>query len=173
MDKKNLFYIFLDIDGVLWDWDWRLKAIDKGLITKTHYICDFNPKSIEALNLLTEKLEENNDVKLVITSTWRSDLDFTKEVFDKHKLNYNDELLATKITGHPEKRGLEILDFLNSHDKGDFVIIDDESFDYKNHFSNNKIIKTSLYDNSLSSKHINSWLEKHPELTGQSEEKEF
>ena len=158
MDKKKNFYIFLDIDGVLWDWDWRLKAIDKGQIKNLHFISDFNPKSVQALNFLIEKLKEENDVKLVISSTWRNNLEFTSEIFKNHNLNYDGELLATKLSDHREKRGLEILDFLKTHEKGDFVIIDDEYCDLKNHFSTDKIIKTAIFDNSLSQKHIDAWL---------------
>ena len=173
MDKRENFYIFLDIDGVLWDWDWRLDAIDKGKIKSKHFIEEFNPKSIDALNYLINKINETREVKLVISSTWRSDLDFTKEIFDKLNVSYSGEYFGTKITGHPEKRGLEILDFLQNHEKGDYLIIDDESFDFKQHFSNDKIIKTSLYNDSLSKKHIDKWLEKHPEFISEQSEKEF
>ena len=173
MNKKENFYIFLDIDGVLWDWDWRLDALDKGKIKSKQFITEFNPKSIDALNYLLDKINETHEAKLVISSTWRSDLDFTKEIFDKHNVAYQGEYFGTKITNHPEKRGLEILDFLQNHEKGDFVIIDDEYCDLKQHFSNDKIIKTALYNDSLSKKHIDKWLEKHPELTSEQSEKNF
>ena len=66
-----------------------------------------------------------------------------------------------------------VLDFLQNHEKGDFLIIDDESFDYKQHFSNDKIIKTAIFKESLSKKHIDTWLDKHPELMSEQSEKEF
>ena len=98
MDKRKNFYIFLDIDGVLWDWDWRLGAIDKGKIKRISYIADLNPKSIEALNFLIEKLNENFNAKLVISSTWRSNLEETREILQNNGLKYDDELYATNIS---------------------------------------------------------------------------
>ena len=173
MEKRENFYVFLDIDGVLWDWEWRLDAIEKGKIKSLHFIEDFNPKSVEALNFLLNKINETHDVKLVISSTWRSNLEFTKEVFDRHNVDYQGEYFATKHTDHPEKRGLEILDFLNTHEKGDYLIIDDEYCDLKQHFPSDKIIKTAIFKESLSKKHVENWLEKHPELSGEQSEKEF
>jgi len=157
-NKRKNFYIFLDIDGVLWDWNWRLDAIDKGKIKNRLFVSEFNPKSMEALNFLIEEMNKTHNTKVVISSTWRGNLELADEVLRANNINYDDELLATKISGTPAKRGEEILEFLNTHESGDFIILDDESFDFKNHFSPDKIIKTSLYDKSLSMEHINKWL---------------
>ena len=170
MDKKENFYIFLDIDGVLWDWKWRKNAIKNGKINNTQQITEFNPKSVEALNYLSKELNKKYNVKMVISSSWRHDMNFVKKQFDTQKINYNGELYRTTITNQPERRSLEIIDFLYNHESGDFVIIDDEKFDFDEFFSKEKIIKTSIFEGSLSKKHIDKWLENNNQfLSGQSE----
>ena len=74
------FYIFLDIDGVLYDWVFvkqqiAMKKQKKGGIIKT-----FNPESISALNMLIFELEKKYNVNLVISSTWRHDLGYAINV---------------------------------------------------------------------------------------------
>ncbi|MBQ8424746.1 MAG: hypothetical protein IJX17_01840 [Clostridia bacterium] len=158
MDKKENFYVFLDIDGVLWDWVWRLDQIDKGKIKNKSFISEFKPKSVSALDNLLERLNEKYDTKLVISSTWRSNLEFTEETLKQNGFKYNGPLYSTPITGG--KRGEEILQYLSDKPKGKILIIDDEYNDFKKYFKPEQIIKTSLFEDSLSQKHIDNWLDK-------------
>lgn len=158
MEQKKNFYIFLDIDGVLWDWDFRLAGINNGTIKRVHYIADLNPKSIKAMNYLLKTLNKTHNPKIVLSATMRSNMKLAQEILSSNGLEYNDELLATKLSFQPSKRGREILEFLNTHEKGDFLILDDESYDFKEHFSSDKIIKTSLNNESLTKKHVTNWL---------------
>lgn len=153
---KENFYIFLDIDGVMFDWDF-IKSLGRknlGIITV------FNPKSVDALNYLIEKLSERYSPKLVISSSWRTFWDETIEVLNKNGVNLgNTPVFRTKITSTPHKRGEEIIDFLNTNGYTDnFVIIDDEAFDYAQHFSQHKIIKTGLFTQSLRKAMVDKFL---------------
>ena len=141
------FYIFLDIDGVLYDWNYLISNnIKNPGIIKT-----FNPESIKALNYLIEKLSLNYNVALVISSTWRRDMGETVRTLIKNGLKTNlRKIFNTPITYHPNCRGLEILQFLeNKKDNKNFVIIDDELFDFLKHFPMQKIIKTDMFKESL------------------------
>lgn len=158
MDRKENFYIFLDIDGVLWDWKWRMNQIKEGKIENRAFAVEFNPESIQALNFFISELEKNYNCKLVISSTWRNDMQMTESVLQANGLKYSGELNATPISENPKNRGNEILAFLGSSKTENFVIIDDESFDFKQKFSKDKIIKTSLQDKSLTKKEVEEWL---------------
>ena len=49
---RENFYIFLDIDGVMYDWDY----MKKNNIHNFGVVNTFSPESVEALNYLMEKL---------------------------------------------------------------------------------------------------------------------
>ena len=73
---KN-YYIFLDIDGVLWDWEY-IKYITINQTKHHKIIQDFNPKSINTLNhLINTMRKQKYNVTLVISSTWRNNMHFT------------------------------------------------------------------------------------------------
>ena len=59
----------------------------------------------------------------------------------------------------PEKRGLEILEYLNDkQDSNNYVIIDDEYFDFKEYFPSSKIIKTNFYHDPLNLEKVLSFI---------------
>lgn len=157
MKKKEKFYVFLDIDGVLWDWQWLKAEYTRGLKKQT-IITVFNPNSISALNFLLATLEKNYDCQLVISSTWRYDMQKTNSTLRKNGLKYDKELLATPTSTSPEKRSYEILDFLNGAKTKNLLIIDDESFDYSANFSIKNIIKTNIANHSLNKQDVLNWL---------------
>ena len=68
---KENFYIFIDVDGVLWDWPYIKRLTHLGLREMGGLIENFNPKSIAALNYLIYKLSKVYNVDLVISSTRR------------------------------------------------------------------------------------------------------
>ena len=58
-------------------------------------------------------------------------------------------------------RGREIKHYLaNKQNNKNFVILDDEYFDFLKHFSSNKIIKTNIYEKSLSMDQVKHFLSK-------------
>ena len=62
MKNKENFYIFLDIDGVLWDWNWRKNEFKNGN-SKQMLANKFNPESIAAINFLREIRDKFNAYK--------------------------------------------------------------------------------------------------------------
>ena len=155
---KNNFYVFLDIDGVLWDWKFLLSRKEKckGVITK------FNPESIEALNFLTEILSKEYNIKIVLSSSWRANFEKIKNILIENNLHYASVMDKTPSTSPRKLRGREIWAYLKSanydDEKDDFVIIDDETFDLKSLFPENKIIKTSMLNNCLSINMVKQYL---------------
>ena len=156
---KENFYVFLDIDGVLWDWDYLIS----NNIKTTGTIKTFNPESVKSLNFLLTKLKDNFNPILVISSTWRNDMFETIKVLKENEVELNlKNLSKTPISKTPELRGLEILKYLDSQEnKENFVIIDDEMFDFKNHFKENRIIKTDIFKAGLNIKQVKTFLTKN------------
>ena len=157
---KEKFYVFLDIDGVLYDWPFINSQKRKGGAIK-----EFKPESMQALNYLIENLEKKYDVELVLSSTWRYDLPKAKYTLKANGLKYNKEILPTIISPNPSERGREIWYFLTYQGKDsktfkNFVILDDEDFDYHKIFEKDNIIKTSIYDGALSLKQVKDFLQK-------------
>ena len=65
--KKNPYYVFLDIDGTLWDYDFRIRNKELTL----------NPQSLMALNYLLDNISQKYEVRIVMTSKRR-------QFFEKH-----------------------------------------------------------------------------------------
>ena len=157
------FYIFLDIDGVLYDWDFIINEVESGRMQRGCFIKTFKPESMYALNYLIQELSKNFDVKLVISSTWRCNLPFTIDTLKNNGLVYNKTIEATPISD-PAKRGEQIITYLNNKKNYDFVIIDDEYFDFKKHFDSNKIIKTEMFHSALTISQVKTFLTKYQSL---------
>lgn len=154
---KNL-YLFLDIDGVLYDWDYIIAEVNAGRMKRGAFIRKFKPESMKALNYLIEELQKRYFVQLVISSTWRGNLEFTTKTLKENGLQYNLDLHATPITD-PIERGKQILMYLSDKTNYDFLIIDDENFDFNKYFNPNKIIKTEMFHNALSLKQVKRYLD--------------
>ena len=154
---KKKFYVFLDIDGVLYDWNY-IKSLGP-----EHWggvIVDFDPKSIEALNYLIAQLKKEYDVELVISSTWRSNMERTIQILINHGLKTEDLFISrTRNSTNPRYRGREIMDYLeNKRDKENYVIIDDETFDFKEYFHDTRIIKTDIFISGLKREMVDIFL---------------
>ncbi|MBE7075018.1 MAG: hypothetical protein E7376_03475 [Clostridiales bacterium] len=155
----NNFYIFLDIDGVMYDWTYIKSHTSK----QSKLITNFNPQSVFALNYLINNLSKIFNVVLVITSTWRKDMQKCKNILLKNgvKLNNLSKLTCTNISQNQHLRGEEIVNYLKENSinlNNNYVIIDDEMFDYLSHFSKTNIIHTNIFNNSLNISQINEFL---------------
>ena len=96
---KKHFYIFLDVDGVLYDWEFIRGQIRAGKIKKGGKINAFKPESIEALNYLIREKSKDSEVHIVISSTWRHYMETIIERLKEHGLDYNGEFSRTPISG--------------------------------------------------------------------------
>ena len=157
MEKTN-FYIFLDIDGVMYDWDYYIQEVKEKRLKKKDLFSHFKPESIYALNLLISELSKKNNVQLVISSTWRSVMSKAVSTLKNNGLIYDKPIERTTLKGLPFYRGRQILDYLYDKTNYDFVIIDDEMFDFKEHFKPQNIIKTEMFHSALSVKMVKEFL---------------
>ncbi|MFW6008815.1 MAG: HAD domain-containing protein [archaeon] len=156
MNKKD-FYIFLDIDGVLWDWPFLKKGIKNGSIKRGGIVKDLNKNCIFALNKLISNLNKKYNTHLVISSSWRLNMTHTIKTLYDHGLKYNGFIDRTKFL-KSRIRGLEIKQYLNNKvNKRNYVVIDDETSDIYPFIPKEKVIKTNLYQ-SLNNNHIKKYL---------------
>lgn len=169
MENRKNFYIFLDIDGVLWDWDWRLEQIKQGNIKKSISISNFNQESIKALNLLISNISKRHNCVLVISSTWRTFMDWTKQVLIKNGVLLPQTIDRTELP-ISTNRGVEIANYLhNKKGNKNFVILDDESKNIRKIFPENKIIKTNIKNKSLEIAQVENWLKNNFEFANEQE----
>ncbi|MBQ7917897.1 MAG: hypothetical protein IJ310_03685 [Clostridia bacterium] len=154
------FFIFLDIDGVMYDWDFIKAEVDGGN-TSARELKQFKPESIEALNLLMDTMRETHKVQLVISSTMR---DNAIRPLYQNGAHLKGAVYSTPLLGDPAHRGLEIISFLEKwhleDDEYDLVIIDDESFDFKTYFTDDQIIKPNIFKGALSVDMVKNYMRK-------------
>jgi hypothetical protein len=114
-----MIVIFTDIDGVL-NPHWRKK---------------WSKKSIELYNKLCDEYE----LKIVITSTWRiaHSIDKLNDIFKEQGIT-NDIYDYTPILN--KERGLEIKDWLDNNICDNFIVIDDKTSDIEP-FLNKNVVK--------------------------------
>lgn len=157
---KEKYYVFLDIDGVLWDWKWRISEVKNGRVRGGGIVSDFNPASVGALNNLIETLSNNYDVRLVVSSTWRISMGLTEKALRKNGVIIpNDVLDRTPLTVRRGARGEEIIAYLyDKENRSNYVIIDDEEFDYETYLKKSSIIKTDIYLGALEQGMVDDWL---------------
>ncbi len=149
------FYVFLDIDGVLWDWKYQKEFLKQNPNLRGQFVNKLDPKCIDALNFLLKELSKKFDVQLVISSTWRLEFEKTISSLLNQGLLYNKKILATPIMKHDRQREIETF-LLDKPNKNNFVILDDD-FECLD-FDQNKIIKTNIANSSLSKKMVSNFL---------------
>lgn len=165
----KLFYIFLDIDGVFWDYTWLKKEIDAGRIKRGGVVQKFNPKSVEAFNYLLSELDKSYEPIIVISSAYRNNMEKLRELFSKFEIKTQaiKEIIALKTLNF--NRDEEIFDFIQENDVKNYLIIDDDNLNEKKLFKNKNIIKTNIFDNSLNLKLVKDAL-KHIKISENEEE---
>lgn len=141
--------IFLDVDGVL---------NEESTQTRTKSNCIFVD---EAKLLLLKRIVDTTGAKLVLSSTWR---------YDRNDARYNGDFLqlqeAIRAVGldfysfTPEdvlgiRRGMEIKAWLGTHPEvKQFVILDDELFDYEERGLLDRLVKTNFENGGLTEAHV-------------------
>lgn len=154
---KENFYIFLDIDGVMFDWDFIQSCGENFKVIET-----LSPESCEALNYLIQKLSYSYQPKLVISSSWRRNMEHTVNILRKHniKIDINNIYKTDFSYETMHQRGKEILSFLQKENckTNNYVIIDDDMFDFEKYFSSDRIIKTDVHKESLRKHMIDNFL---------------
>lgn len=157
------FYIFLDIDGVLNNYDWIKKFSDdslppSALKDKDKYL---DPRCIKVLNdFMTTLKSKGFNPTIVISSAWRIDLQGTIWRLLKNGLNKPHSFSKTG-NDKDRHRGKEIYEHVTSLflNENEFVIIDDEVFNIKEYFKDKNIIKTTgIFEFGLTQENVDNFL---------------
>lgn len=106
--------LFLDIDGVL-------NTIDGG---KSSYLRHGNHMEDYLIKSFNELLENNLDLNIVISSSWRDDMEDLKFQLEKNGFKFWDRVIGRTVLDY-EFRGLQILDFINDNSINEFAVVDD------------------------------------------------
>lgn len=156
---KENFYVFLDIDGVLWNEEYIVFLRDNNIPKDNDIETYFSSKSMTALNTLLNSLENKFKVQLVITSSRRSLLEKTIAILYKNNLVYDDKIDKTESTikNIDMPRGLEIKKYLKQNKNSkNYVVIDDEVKDIKPFIKHSHII--DVKNEGLQLHHIEKFL---------------
>ena len=147
--KEKLFYIFLDIDGVLnnekyWEECFKRHKV-RGIMSMNCF--PFDPKCLNNLMKLNQELQRRNySVKIILSSTWRlNQIDIG--IVNSRLAEYGMRIFATTISLSSGKRGLEIKNFLEDEQYGkadNYLILDDEVKDIVEQFEEIYIIQTNF-----------------------------
>lgn len=182
--KKEPFYVFTDIKGVLSDQARILEEYGPYMERAKYPILEKD--SIRALNNLLSSLEETYDTKLIITSKLRQYLPDCIEYLQKNGLSYDKPIYATEFKnglrsekifdvmqkdGHaPEKRKTlkqlisSILQKAITDNSFKNYVVIDSSDSLKKQIPKSHIIKTNMHGSPLRQYQINDFLESiHPE----------
>ena len=152
----NIIYIFLDVDGVLNNKDYLIKCYNKNGHRPMHmYHYPFDPDCLNNLMKLNQYLESKNlKPLLILSSTWRLDeeaLIILSARLAEYGLKIFDSTEFIKA-----ERGKEIKNYIINHPRyKDFIIIDDEIFDFKEEYLLEKLIRTEFktgFDNKVLNK---------------------
>lgn len=114
--------MFLDFDGVLASYDYIRVTALLGEDHPDKYGYSFDPRCVKNLQLI---LKECPDVKIIISSTWKS-MGLTK-LLDMWKIRGLPGNIVDITPVYAENRGREIAVWLSRNPVDDYVIIDDDS----------------------------------------------
>lgn len=140
--------IFLDIDGVLNSWDDynnRCKNLKK---EERPTFGDIEERSL----MLLKELIEATNAKVVLSSSWRKSIFLTSEVY-KALSTMGIELYDITPILPSGNRADEIKDWLKDKEIESFVILDDDSFEFKGNELCKHLVKTTM-NSGLQKEHV-------------------
>lgn len=150
-----IYYIFLDIDGVLNDEVYIEKCYDmNGGYPMSMNFAPFDPKALFNLMNLVQKIRlvSDGEPRIVLSSTWRLN-EIDTEIVKARIAEYGLRLFDKTPHIHSE-RGLEIKSFLSEQDLDEndykFVILDDDKFDIETIYADNLVYVNRIYGLSVS-----------------------
>lgn len=148
------FYVFLDFDGVMWDFKQIKNNGTKSLI-KTVIKSNASTECLQALQYLIENLKKDYNPIIVISSERRRNL--LKLNINHAFGNIDCEFDKTDIIKFKSRRFLIEKYLKEKNETENFVIIDDFISSLK-YFGNDKIIKTSMFKGGLSVEKVDKFL---------------
>lgn len=156
---KENYYVFLDIDGTMWDIKYVLYSLYFGSYS---YLRQPNIESIDALNLLVHELSKVYNVQLIISSVLRKFFKRDIRIMKEFGLEYYKDIEITPINYLTKSSAIKEY-LLNKANSTNYLIIDDSPFVTLNKKYPN-IIKTNIINKSLSVKNVKSFLSKLDKL---------
>ena len=112
--------VFLDIDGVLNMYGASYRTFMKP------YGQHIEPHLVNRLNYILEKVE---DLKIVISSSWRNDMKDLENQMKKQGFKFWDRVIGKTIHDKTGFRGFEILEWFVKNTAEKYLVIDDEITD--------------------------------------------
>lgn len=112
--------VFLDIDGVLNMYGASYRTFMKP------YGQHIEPHLVNRLNYILEKVE---DLKIVISSSWRNDMKDLENQMKKQGFKFWDRVIGKTIHDKTGFRGFEILEWFIKNTAEKYLVIDDEITD--------------------------------------------
>ncbi len=140
---KPKYFVFLDIDGTLWDQ--QTAVYFHGPYADVQKEPHFNPKSVAAINTLLASLEEQFDTTLVVTSGRRQNLAKCTEYLHREGVKYDKPIFCTPYTAEGS-RGSKIIGFMNKEGYGPFTyptiknVLDKMLYNFKNSDYQNYVV---------------------------------
>ena len=108
--KKDPFYIFTSISGVLYNYK-SAECVHGPFLSQINYPI-LTKDNVDALNYLLTSLEQYYDTKLIITSKVRKDLPLCIDYLQRNGLQYDKPIFATLFK--EGKRSDKIIEFMKS-----------------------------------------------------------
>ena len=115
--SKQPYYVFMDIDGTLWDIESAHRV--HGPFLSEIQFPSLKPESVTAINVMLENLDEKFDTRLVLTSRHRSSMAQCINHLNFNGLKWNKPILCTAF--YPGPRGEKIVDFMQNHGERPFT----------------------------------------------------
>lgn len=146
-----IYYIFLDVDGVLNDEDYTIQCYEKNGGFPMHMnFAPFDPRALNNLMYLIQRLRKTGVPKIILSSTWR--LDDTDTEIVKARIAEYGLRIENKTPYIHSNRGEEIEVFLQEQkieENYSFVILDDDCFDIKSKFPDRLVLVDRYYGLSM------------------------
>lgn len=144
-----IYYIFLDIDGVLNDEVHIEKCYEmNGGYPMSMNHTPFDPKALTNLMNLVKKLRKVGEPRIILSSTWRlHEVDI--EIVESRIAEYGLQLFD-KTPYINSNRGQEIKEYLKDKRDYRFIILDDDKFDIEDLYPTELILVDRIYGLSVS-----------------------
>ena len=190
-NKKEQYYIFLDVDGTLWDNTWASQFYGPftPYINPETFIGPLKSESVQALNFLISSIEKHHNVSLIITSKRRQNMPRCIEFLHNQGLTYDKPIFCTKYSSGP--RGQKIIDYMTeqgetalsyqnkgfiervlfnfaNNDFKNYVVLDDNVSPLKKFIPESRMLLTNKEKQALTMKAVEKYLAKNhmlPEST--------
>ena len=177
--KKQPYYVFMDIDGTLWDIE-SARSVHGPFLPEIA-LPTLKTESVAAINIMLENLEKRFDTKLVITSRHRSNMVECVNYLRFNGVTYYKPIYCTAF--RPGLRGEKIVDFMenqgekpftyptlgnlferilytkrNNQDFKNYVVIDDNKKAISKHIPPERRIVTNKRDGALTFDQVINYL---------------